>query len=213
MGCDNPDNYCLGTLDAGTYKSQFIAPHLHPGATWTANFGALSYTVPDGWANSADWPESFVLMPAPEMRLGEPDRTRKIGLNTQPTATAQDQPCSDAVAPGVGRTVNNLVAWLRTVQGLVTIAPNAITIDGHPAKWLDVRIDPTWKKTCAGETKPIVTYLNPGTAISGTERERLILIDLGGGDVIATLVWARDQATFDAFVQEAMPIVQSFQYE
>jgi hypothetical protein len=99
------------------------------------------------------------------------------------------------------------------VPGLSTSAPVAITIDGHPAKWLDVRIDPSWKKTCAGETTPIVTFLMPGTAISGTERERLILIDLGGGDVIATVVWARDQATFDAFIAEAMPIVQSFQFE
>jgi hypothetical protein len=213
MGCTSPDNYCLGTLDAGTYQSQFITPHLDPGASWTANFGALSYTVPDGWANSADWPDSFALMPAPEMALGEPDRTRHIGLTTQPTAMAQDQPCSDTVAPGVGRTVNNLVTWLRTVPGLITTAPTAITIDGHPAKWLDVRIDPTWKKTCPGETNPIVTFLNPGTAVSGNERERLILLDLGGGDVIATVVWARDQATFDAFVQEAMPIVQSFQFE
>jgi hypothetical protein len=152
-------------------------------------------------------------MPAAELLRGEPDRTRKIGLNTQPTAMGQDQPCSDTVAAGVGRTVNSLVTWLRTVPGLVTTAPTAITIDGHPGKWLDVRLDPAWKKTCPGETAPIVTYLNPGTAISGTERERLILLDLGGGDVLATVVWARDQATFDPFVQEAMPIIQSFTLE
>jgi len=213
MGCNDPQDFCLGTVDAGTYKSQFIAPHLKPGAKWTPNFGALSYTVPDGWANSADWPDSFGLVPAPELLLGEADRIQQIGLTTQPTAMAQDRPCSDAAAPGVGRTVNNLVTWLRTVPGLVTTAPIAISIDGHPGKWLDVRIDPAWKKTCPGETAPIVTYLNPGTAISGTERERLILLDLGGGDVIATVAWARDQATFDAFVQEAMPVIQSFTFE
>ena len=213
MGCTDPQAYCLGTLDAGTYRSQFIAPRLNPGDTWTPNFGALSYTVPDGWANSADWPDSFALLPAAEMTFADTDRTRHIGLNTQPTAMAQDQPCSDTDAPGVGRTVNNLATWLRTVPGLVTTAPTAITVDGNPAKWLDVRIDPTWKKTCPGETAPMVTYLNPGTAVSGAERERLILIDLGGGDVIATVVWARDQATFDAFITEAMPIVQSFTFE
>jgi hypothetical protein len=147
------------------------------------------------------------------MPLAESDQTRHIGLNTQPTAMAQGQPCSDTVAPGVGRTVNTLVTWLRTVPGLITTAPTATTIDGHPARWLDVRIDPTWKKTCPGETAPIVTFLNPGTAITGMERERLILIDLGGGDVIATVVWARDQTTFDTFITEAMPIVQSFQFE
>jgi hypothetical protein len=30
--CKNPDNWCLGDLDAGTYKSQFITPRLDAGA-------------------------------------------------------------------------------------------------------------------------------------------------------------------------------------
>jgi hypothetical protein len=99
------------------------------------------------------------------------------------------------------------------VPGLVTTVPRTITIDGHPGKWLDVRIDPAWTKTCPGETTPIVTYLMPGTAISGTEHERLILLDLGDGDVLLIVVWAGDQATFDPFIAAAMPIVQSLKFE
>ena len=217
MGCNNPDNYCLGTLDAGTYKSQFIAPHLDPGAgaDWTANFGAFAYTVPDGWANSSDWPDRFDLVPAAEMPpIADTDRTRQIGLVTQPTAMAQDQPCSDTVAPGVARTVDGLATWLRTVPGLVTTAPKAITIDGHPGKWLDVRLNPAWKRACPpDETRPIVAYFNPGIAISNIERERLVLLDLGGGDVIAIVVWTANQAAFDALIPEAMPIIQSFTFE
>jgi hypothetical protein len=214
MGCSNPDNFCLGALDAGTYQSQFITPRLDPGATWTANFGALSYQVPDGWANDSDWPDSFNLVPASEMPLSETSRTRHIGLNTQPTAMAQDQPCSDTVAPGVSRTVDALTTWLRTVPGLVTTTPKAITIDGHPGKWLDVRLDPAWTRNCApDETRPVVAYFNPGIAVGNVERERLILLDLGGGDVIAIVVWTANQATFDTFIAEAMPIVQSFTFE
>jgi hypothetical protein len=213
MGCTNPDDFCLGAVDAGTHQSQFIDPRLDPGATWSANFGAVTYTVPDGWANDFDWPESFGLLPAAELSLAEGSRTRQIGLNTQPTAMAQDKPCSDTVAPGVGRTVDALATWIRTVPGLVTTAPKAITIDGHPGRWLDVRIDPAWTKTCPGETTPAVTYLMPDTAVAGSERERLSLLDLGDGDVLQIVVWARDQATFDTFVTEAMPIVQSFKFE
>jgi len=214
MGCANPDDFCLGQLDAGTYKSQFIAPRLDPGATWTANYGALSYRVPDGWANDSDWPGSFGLVPAAEMPLPESNRTRQIGLDTQPTAMAQDQPCSDTVAPGVGRTVDALATWLRTVPGLVTTAPKAITIDGNPGKWLDVRLDPGWKRACPpDELRPLVAFFNPGVAISNVERERLILLDLGGGDVIVIVVWTANQATFDTFIAEAMPIIQSFTFE
>jgi hypothetical protein len=67
MGCIVPDDNCLGALDAGTYMSQFIAPRVNPGGTWAANFGALSYQVPDGWANSSDRPDRFDLVPVAEM--------------------------------------------------------------------------------------------------------------------------------------------------
>jgi hypothetical protein len=213
MGCTNPTDDCLGALDAGTYKSQYIAPRLKPGATWTANFGALSYSVPDGWANSADWPQTFDLVPQAELAMAETDKTRKIGLVTQPLAMAQDQPCSDTAAPGVGRGVDALVTWMRTVPGLVTSKPTTMTIGGHPAKWLDLQVDAGWKRSCPGETKPIIAFLNPGTAISGLERERLYVVDLGDGDVMAIVVWTADPVTFDAFVPEATPIIGSFLFE
>jgi len=215
MGCPIAEDFCLGPLDAGTYKSQYIRPRVDPGVTWTPEFGAITYTVPDGWANSADWPTTFDLVPATELPpMAEADKTRHIGLVTQPTAMAQDKPCSDTVAPGVGRTVNTLVTWLRTVPGLVTSKPTTISIDGHSGQWLDLRVDSGWKRSCDGETKPIIAYLNPGTAIAGpTERERLILVDLGDGDVLAIVLWASDQAAFDAFVPEAMSIVESFRFK
>jgi hypothetical protein len=112
----------------------------------------------------------------------------------------QDKPCSDTVQPGVGRTVDDLVTWLRTVPGLIATAPTAITIDGHPGQWLDLRHNPTWTKTCEGSTEPLVTFLNPGIAVGADQRVRLILLDLGDGDVVATGIWTRDQATLDTFV-------------
>jgi hypothetical protein len=212
--CPLTDDNCLGAVDAGTYKSQFITPRLNPGGTWSPFFGAVTYTVPDGWANSADWPESFELEPVSELPPVDPNnRSRQIGLNTQPSAMSQDKPCSDTVQPGVTRTVDALVTWVATVPGLVTMAPTAITIDGNSGQWLDIRIDPAWKKTCGGPVAtPIVTYMMPGTGIMGTERERLILLDLGDGDVLQILVWTKDQATFDTFIPEAMPIIQSFTF-
>ncbi len=214
MSCPIADDFCLGPLDAGTYKSQYIGPRVDPGAAWTPEFGALSYTVPDGWANASDWPTTFDLVPAAELPpIADSSRTRQIGLMTQPTAMAQDKPCSDTVAPGVGRTVNALATWLRTVPGLITSKPTTISIDGHSGQWLDLSVDSGWKRSCDGETKPIIAYLNPGAAISGTERERLILLDLGDGDVLAIVLWASDQAAFDAFVPEAMSIVESFRFK
>ena len=45
-------------------RSQFVTPRLDPEASWTPDYGAVTYTVPDGWANAADWPEYFSLAPS-----------------------------------------------------------------------------------------------------------------------------------------------------
>jgi hypothetical protein len=212
-----PNELCLGELDPGTYKSQYIVPRLDQGATWEPDFGGLTYTVPEGWANSDDGPVSFELVPASEMPpVAEADRRRNIGVFTQPTAMTQDKPCSDTVLPGIGRTVPDLVTWLRTVPGLITTAPTAVTIDGHPGQTLEVRLDPAWTKTCAGSTEPLVTYFNPGLAVGPDQRERLFLVDLvdlGDDDVVAIAVWTRGAETFDAFIPEAMSVIDSFSFK
>jgi hypothetical protein len=145
--------------------------------------------------------------------VAETDRRRNIGVFTQPTAMTQDKPCSDTVLPGVGRTVDDLVTWLGTVEGLIASAPSPITIDGHPGQWLDLRRNPTWTKTCEGGAETLVTFLNPGIAVGEDQRVRLILLDLGDGDVVAIGIWTRDQATLDAWIPEAMPVIESFTFK
>ena len=100
--------------------------------------------------------------------------------------------------------------------GLNTTEPTSISIGGRSGQALDISIDPSWTGLCEEgdpDTTPIVTYLNPGLGLRGDQRARLILLDLGDGDVVAIGIWTRDQASFDAFVPEAMPVVESFQFE
>ena len=78
--CRNPDNNCLGDLEAGTYKSQFIGPRLDEGEPWTANYGAFSYTVPDGWANTYDFPDGYVLMRSADYATA----TEAVGWHERP---------------------------------------------------------------------------------------------------------------------------------
>ncbi len=104
------------------------------------------------------------------------------------------------------------MTWLRQVPGVTTTAPTSITIDGHPGRSLDIRIDPAGKR-CKGETTPSFSYLGPDIGLLGGERHRLILLDLGDGDVLAIVIRTTDPAAFDAFVVEAMPIVESLRFE
>ena len=79
-----------------------------------------------------------------------------------------------------------------------------------------ISIDPSWTGLCNEndpDKTPIVTYLNPGLAVRGDEMTRLILLDLGEGDTVVIGMWTRDQAAFDSFIPEAMPVIESFQFE
>ncbi|HEX3304293.1 MAG TPA: hypothetical protein VHR64_15510, partial [Thermomicrobiales bacterium] len=106
MDCADKNDNCLGNLEAGTYASQFITPRLAPGAAWQPVFGALSYTVPAGWANSADWPSSFTLLPSRDYDGTTADTTAEIyhGIYvlTDPAISAQDLACSATDQAGVG---------------------------------------------------------------------------------------------------------------
>lgn len=46
----------------------------------------------------------------------------------------------------------------------------------------------------------------------GEERQRLLLVDLGGGDVVAIVVDAPDPTRFDELVNAAMPVIGSMQF-
>jgi hypothetical protein len=86
------------------------------------------------------------------------------------------------------------------------------TVDGHPGKWVDLTLEPGWTSSC--EVLEFIKASDGGpVAIAGVERERLILLDLGQRDVIGIRIWSWDPARFDALVAEAMPIIESFQFE
>lgn len=156
VGCKNTDDGCLGDVqDAGTYSSQYVTPMLASSATWRPTWGALAYTVPAGWANSSDWPNSFSLTPstdyAKETSQGPPPGVlNEIDLYRDAAATAQNGQCSKAIVATVPQTVDGLIGHIRGLKSVVSTSPAAITVDGHPAQWIDVKVAPTWTATCPG---------------------------------------------------------------
>ena len=222
--CKNTNTNCLGDLDPGTYKSQYFTPRLDAGAgaAWLPDFGGLTYTVPDGWANSADFPERFSLTPTADFALataGAEDGAHTIQLHWQYAANAQNADCTSAELTSVPRTVGGLVEWIRGLPSLAASAPTPITIDGHRGQWLDVGLAPSWNTSCPGETRPVALFLteagNQGEtyAIVAAERHRLVFIDLGGGDLVMVDVASPDAAGFDGLVTQAMPIINNFSFE
>jgi hypothetical protein len=216
---------CLGTLEAGTFKSQYIDPSVGVGgAQWAPAFGAVTYTVPDGWANSQDWPNAFSLTPsadyANETDTGPVDEQRHgLTLFVHPTATDQAD-CSLKEAAGVDPSVDGLISFVASLPSLAAGQPQAITIDGHAGKWIDVALDPDWTGRCSDSFLAESAASDRqsgagqwGVGIVGAERRRLIFLDLGNGDVLLIDIDSADPTRFDDLVTQSMPIVESFKFE
>ena len=83
---------------------------------------------------------------------------------------------------------------------------------------LDVRVAPSWTRVCPGQTEPSVELFADANGrehdftVHGTTLMRIFLLDLGNGRTLLIDIVAKDKATFDSLVREAMPIVDSFQF-
>lgn len=225
VGCKNTQSGCLGDLSAaGTYPSQYFTPMLGLGDAWSPSWGAVTYTVPAGWANSFDWPNTFGLTPsddyASETAAGPPNGAyHEIDLYRAPAATAQNAECSKALISSVPATVDGLIGYIRGLKSIVSTVPAAITVDGHPGQWVDVKIAPTWTATCPDvpASAPTASYLayagsdndDYRIGLSGHEQQRLVFVDLGSGKVMLILVDSVDPTRFDQLVADAMPMIGS----
>jgi hypothetical protein len=216
--CRNAENACLGNLEAGTYASQFIEPRAL-GAAWKARYGALTYTVPAGWAAFSDWPETYGLMTQADYATYDAeacaDCADQIAIWVNPQAASLDD-CAEAAATGVDTTVAAMVEWLTQHPGLVVSEPQEVSIGGLNGTIVDLEMASDWTETCPAPVDPWVaapTFFNGWhLAIAAGDRQRFVLVDLGDGNTVAINLDARDSTTFDAFVAEAMPIVETFEF-
>lgn len=217
--CLNPDNACLGIVEAGRYSSQYFVPAVAAGATPRADFGALAYTVPSGWANSDDWSSMYAIMRGSSYSAGgvndgvvTPDT---ITLLARPSAASLDS-CAETAAAGVGTDRAALTAWLVAHPGLAVTERPAITIDGLQASVLDLAVADDWTETCDTQNPFVAAPVFIGDyhwALAKGDRMRVILVDLPAGTTVAITIDAEDPATFDTLVAETMPIVESFDFK
>jgi hypothetical protein len=212
--CPNRGMICLWDLEAGTYASGTFQPFL-PAAQWKYSYGRLSYTVPAGWRNEEEDRMLYVLS---KQDVGEDEA---IWLLSDEAAHVQSTACPpNAVDTKVGRTPAALATWLGSLPGLATTAPQPVTIGGLTGLTLDVSVDPAWKRTCpsSGGLPAVELFadVNVGVehdvAVQGTTPIRFLLLDLGDGRSLIVLVSAKDKATYDAFLPEAMSVIDTFEF-
>ena len=217
--CPSP-GWCLGDLDPGRHVSAAFNPWVPPQA-WQFDYGRFSYVVPDGWKNTEDGGDGYVLakQDAPAGTDELPGPAIRIWQDILPNA--QTPGCERAPAPGVGHAAGAIATWLSSLPSVNTTEPKPVTIGGLHGFMLDLSISLASKSTCPWtDGKPAATLFlnsdpsssfgwgNPG--LHGSMR--LFLLDLGPGRTLLVDIEATDQATWMALVADAMPVVKSFQF-
>lgn len=215
VGCTDNQGWCLGDLAAGAHQSVVFTP-LVPAADWQFRYGQFSYSVPAGWKNTADCAWCYVLQ-----QQGAPENTN-VNLWSDAAAHVQADQCKEGSEPGVGRSADELVAWLATLPGLVTTAPIPVTIGGLSGKQIDLSVAPTWTATCSyayTPGRPLVSTFFGGTPVNqfdwniqGDGRTRIIALDLGDGRALIIDIEAQNKADYDALLPGAMEVVNTFTF-
>jgi hypothetical protein len=221
-------NACIGNVDAGAYGTEYFMPRMRASTDWAPHFGAFSYQTPIPWAEAADLPTNVDLVPPSQYKKwtadGAPDNDPlDILVFTQPGAEPKGGTCSEnpVLDPAVGRTVADLLAFVKSGPDVQATPAADIEIDGHVGKVIDLQLSPRYTGSCPGVPAPIEDLLMStfpkdfafyALTLEGTERTRLILVDLGGGDVVGIAIEA-SPANWQPMLNDAMPIIQSFTFK
>jgi hypothetical protein len=204
---------CLGSIDAGEHVTAFLEPLGQPaGATgWRMQYGAMSYTVPAGWANANDAAGLYNLVLQTDYAQSVPHESAYPGIYVlvDPGVAKPAQACTDEVTPGAGLDGAQVVATLAALPGVEIGKATSITVAGRVGTARDVTMPVQAGDRCAASGGvPVLTdrRLRPG------EHWRLILVDLDADHTLAIVIDdAAQPGRFDDLVAQAMPIIASFE--
>ena len=178
---------------------------LPPGRQATQQFEpAFTFTVPDGWVHSSDEISFFALFP--DSAANEAEFAASGSLANEIFMGPHRSPyfVCDAWEDHRGETAAELVASMVATEALATSGVVDVEIGGLTGKQFDVRLHPDWTESCPGD---------PATLDLGDLRTRGFLLDSPDRGVIVVFVGSSHSAGHEAFLAEAMPIIESFDFD
>lgn len=181
---------------------------LPPGSVTTLSFmPGSTFSVPDGWVNSGDAAGYYELFPDTPANQAEFARSGSLAQSILMGPLTSPYFICESVENNGGATAAEMVAAVTANDALATTGLVDVAIGGLTGKQFDVRLNPDWTGTC-----PPSPDDPPGLNL-GDQRTRGILLDAPGRGVIVIFVGSLYSADFEAFLAEAMPIVESFQFD
>jgi len=184
----------LGILAAGGQTSRRFGPD-------------ISFTVPEGWVNSQDWAEYYDLFPDTPANEAEyalsNDTAQAIRLANGEDVSA----ICDQTGGAQGTTAAKMVDALVANEALATSEPVDVTIGGLSGRQIDVQLNPDWTSSCTLDPD------DPPTRDSKDVRAWIIALDAPDGSHVVISIDSLYSEAFAPFLDEAMPIVESLQFD
>jgi hypothetical protein len=184
---------CGGPLTAGTYTSTGLQP-------------PVTYTLTTPWINVRDMRYFFVLYPdtpANRALAARGSSSQSIVILPDPTMVVWDEGCPDerasaALELDAAGFAEDLASW----DGLSVTEPIPVTLSGLSGQQIDVSLGPGWTGCLPGSAGGLPPAQTPF---------RFVVLDKPDGKTMMIVLVA--QADFDSFVAEAMPVVESFEFD
>jgi hypothetical protein len=175
---------------------------LSAGSQTTRSFGpAFTYRVPEGWVNNGDEVGFYGLFPATPANQAEVARSGELADAIHIGPQARPYFVCEALENNVGTAAERVAAAaaneVLAVSDVVDVTRGTLS-----GKRFDVRANPDWKGACPGDP--------PGLDLQD-QRARVFLLDRPGG-VIVIIVGSLHAAGHEAFLAQAMPVVESFDF-
>ena len=179
-----------GILPAGNATSRAFAPR-------------VTFTVPEGWVNDLDVNIGYGLFPDIKGNEAEYAKSGEIAQGIFMVSVESPYFFCEAWEKTPG-TAAERAAFLVASDAFVVSEPVDVTIGGLTGKQVDVRLDPDRPTaTCPGD---------PAAVDLGDQRTRATYLDTPSG-IIGIAVGSKYSADHDAFLADAMRIVESFQFD
>ena len=181
---ETTDRSAAGILPAGSATTQGFLP----GST---------FTVPAGWVNSTDTADFYGLFP--DTPANEAEFARSGGVSQNVFMGIVDSP-GGLVCDGVGETEGSTAAELADSlvanEALVTSKPVDVTVGDLTGTRVDAHMDPDATGSCSKDY-----------------RGRFVFVDIPGGGKLLIVIDSVHAADFEELLAEAMPIIESFQFD
>jgi hypothetical protein len=165
----------------------------------------FTYTLTQDWTSSGEGARYF--------SLDAMDGSAHLIVLNNVVANAPN--CSDRPKQGVGTSSDAMTSWLSKHSALDATTPRPVRLGAATGSYVDVQLsaDSIWKNCPNGLGLVTARPDHPqGWSIGRSDKDRVYVLDLPAGGTVTIVVSAFSASDFKYVIDQAAPVVESFDF-